>query len=234
MTGADVDAFGAPVGPVVDARPADRPGPVALAGRFGSVARLDASRHGETLWQELNGHDRLWTYMSDGPFADRAAFLTWLTAREALTDPYYYAVIDRDGRAIGVETLMSIRPEMRVVEVGNIMLGPSLQRSPLATETQYLLARYAIEDLRYRRYEWKCYSLNAPSRNAALRFGFKFEGIFRNHMIIKGRSRDTAWFAMTDDDWPTRKAAFERWLDPANFDAQGQQKRSLRELNEAG
>ena len=234
MSGTDVDAFGAPVGPKVDARPAERPGPVALEGRFGSVVRLDAARHGEALWEELEGHDRLWSYMSDGPFADRAAFSTWLTARETLTDPYYYAVLDRDGRAVGVETLMSIRPEMRVIEVGNIMLGPSLQRSPLATETQYLLARYAIETLRYRRYEWKCYSLNAPSRSAALRFGFKFEGIFRNHMIIKGRSRDTAWFAMTDDDWPARKAAFERWLDPANFDAQGRQKQSLRELNGVG
>jgi RimJ/RimL family protein N-acetyltransferase len=234
MSGADVDAFGAPVGPIVDARPAERPGPVALEGRFGSVVRLDAARHGEALWRELEGHNRLWSYMSDGPFADRAAFSTWLAAREALTDPYYYAVVDREGRAVGVETLMSIRPEMRVIEVGNIMLGPSLQRSPLATETQYLLARYAIETLRYRRYEWKCYSLNVPSRNAALRFGFKFEGIFRNHMIIKGRSRDTAWFAMTDDDWPARKAAFERWLDPANFDAAGKQKQSLRELNGVG
>jgi RimJ/RimL family protein N-acetyltransferase len=231
MSGSDVDAVGAPIGPIVDARPAERPGPVALAGRFGSVVRLDASRHGEALWQELEGHDRLWSYMSDGPFVDRAAFLTWLTAREALADPYYYAVLDRDGRAVGVETLMSIRPEMRVIEVGNIVLGPSLQRAPLATETQYLLARYAIETLRYRRYEWKCYSLNAPSRNAALRFGFKFEGIFRNHMIIKGRSRDTAWFAITDGDWPARKAAFERWLDPANFDAAGRQKQSLRDLN---
>jgi RimJ/RimL family protein N-acetyltransferase len=234
MSGSDVDAFGAPIGPAVDARPAERPGPVALAGRFGSVVRLDASRHGEALWRELEGRDRLWTYMSDGPFADRAAFLTWLTAREALADPYYYAVLDREGRAVGLETLMSIRPEMRVIEVGNIVLGPSLQRSPLATETQYLLARYAIETLRYRRYEWKCYSLNGPSRNAALRFGFMFEGIFRNHMIIKGRSRDTAWFAMTDGDWPARKAAFERWLDSANFDAAGRQKQSLRELNGVG
>ena len=233
MTGAGGGAD-APVGPLVDARPAERPGPVALAGRFGSVARLDASRHGEALWQEFKGHDWLWTYMSDGPFADRAAFLTWLTAREALADPYYYAVIDREGRAVGVETLMSIRPEMRVIEVGNIVLGPSLQRSPLATETQYLLARYAIEVLRYRRYEWKCYSLNAPSRNAALRFGFAFEGIFRNHMIVKGRSRDTAWFAMTEENWPARRAAFERWLDPANFDAQGGQKQSLRALNGVG
>jgi RimJ/RimL family protein N-acetyltransferase len=233
MTNAE-RAAQAPVGPEVDAKPAARPGPVALAGRFGSVVRLDASRHGEALWQELKGHDRLWTYMSDGPFADRAAFLTWLTAREALADPYYYAVIDREGRAVGVETLMSTRPEMRVIEVGNIVLGPSLQRSPLATETQYLLARYAIETLRYRRYEWKCYSLNAPSRNAALRFGFTFEGIFRNHMIIKGRSRDTAWFAMLEEEWPARRAAFERWLDPANFDAQGRQQKSLRELNGVG
>jgi RimJ/RimL family protein N-acetyltransferase len=234
MSEPELNPDGSPIGPKVDARPAERPGPVTLAGRFGSVVRLDASRHGEALWQEFKGHDRLWTYMSDGPFADRAAFLAWLTAREALADPYYYAVLDRDGRAVGVETLMSIRPEMRVIEVGNIVLGPSLQRSPLATETQYLLARYAIETLRYRRYEWKCYSLNAPSRNAALRFGFTFEGIFRNHMIIKGRSRDTAWFAMTEEDWPARKAAFERWLDPANFDAQGRQNRSLRELNGVG
>jgi len=126
---------------------------------------------------------------------------------------------------------MSIRPDMRVIEVGNILLAPALQRSRLATETQYLLARHVFETLGYRRYEWKCDALNAPSRRAALRLGFRFEGIFRNHMIVKGRSRDTAWFAMTDADWPARKAAFERWLDPANFDAEGRQRVSLRELN---
>jgi RimJ/RimL family protein N-acetyltransferase len=120
---------------------------------------------------------------------------------------------------------------MRVIEVGSILLGPSLQRSPLATEAQFLLARYSFETLGYRRYEWKCDALNAASRRAALRLGFAFEGIFRNHMIVKGRSRDTAWFAMTDADWPARKAAFERWLDAANFDTEGQQKVRLSELN---
>jgi RimJ/RimL family protein N-acetyltransferase len=129
---------------------------------------------------------------------------------------------------------MSIRPEMRVVEVGNILLGPSLQRTALATEAQYLLARYAFEVLRYRRYEWKCDALNAASRRAALRFGFSFEGIFRDHMIIKGRSRDTAWFAMLEGEWPARKAAFERWLAPVNFAADGTQKKKLGELHGAG
>ncbi len=142
-------------------------------------------------------------------------------------------VVDNKGRALGLETLMSIRPDMRVIEVGNILLSPALQRSPLATEAQFLLARYCFEMLGYRRYEWKCNALNAPSCRAAQRFGFAFEGIFRNHMIVKGRSRDTAWFGMTDADWPARKAAFERWLDPANFDAEGRQKVRLSALNTA-
>ena len=142
-------------------------------------------------------------------------------------DPYFYAIVEPDGRAVGLAALMSIRPEMRVIEVGNILLSPRLQRTPLATEAQYLLARYAFETLGYRRYEWKCDALNAPSRRAALRFGFRYEGIFRDHMIIKGRSRDTAWFAMLEAEWPARKAAFERWLAPENFDAAGAQRERL-------
>jgi RimJ/RimL family protein N-acetyltransferase len=122
---------------------------------------------------------------------------------------------------------MSIRPEMRVVEVGNILLSPRLQRTRLATEAQYLLACYAFETLGYRRYEWKCDALNAASRRAALRLGFRYEGIFRDHMIIKGRSRDTAWFAMLAADWPARRAVFERWLAPENFDAGGTQRERL-------
>src|SRR5262249_18830032 len=144
-----------------------------------------------------------------------------------------YVVADKAGRPLGLMTLMTIRPDMRVIEVGNIMLGPSLQRSPLATEAQFLLARYAFEMLGYRRYEWKCDTLNAPSRRAALRFGFASEGIFRGHITVKGRNRDTAWFAMTDADWPARKSAFERWLDPANFDAGGRQKARLSDLSKA-
>jgi RimJ/RimL family protein N-acetyltransferase len=176
--------------------------------------------------------DVIWTYIAgSGPFADKAAFDAWLERRIAAEDPYAYAVIDGDERVVGTATLMSIRPAMRVIEVGSIVYSPALQRTRLGTEAQYLLARYAIEELRYRRYEWKCDSLNAPSRRAALRYGFVFEGIFRQHMISNGRNRDTAWFAIIDADWPARKAAFERWLDPANFDAAGRQIETLARLN---
>ena len=222
-----------PVGPPADPTPARRPQAVTLAGRFGLVQRLDAARHVDSLWAALKGHDRLWTYMAYGPFADRAAFSAWLALRETLDDPFSYAIVDPTRGALGIAALMSIRPDMRVIEVGNILLAPALQRSGLATEAQFLLARYAFEMLGYRRYEWKCDALNAPSRRAALRFGFRFEGTFRSHMIVKGRNRDTAWFAITDTDWPARRLAFERWLDPANFDAEGGQKVSLRVLNGA-
>lgn len=222
------------VGPPVDASPAQQPATIALKGRFGAVERLDVPRHGDSLWQALEGHDRLWTYMFHGPFADRAAFAAWLGGHQTLGDPFYYAIVDRSGSACGLAALMSIRPDMRVIEIGHIMLAPGLQRSGLATEAQFLLAAYVFETLGYRRYEWKCDALNSRSRRAALRLGFAFEGIFRNHMIVKERSRDTAWFAMTDGDWPARKAAFERWLAPDNFDAEGRQRTSLRTLNDAG
>jgi RimJ/RimL family protein N-acetyltransferase len=127
---------------------------------------------------------------------------------------------------------MEIRPAMRVIEIGHIVYGTPLQRTPLATEAQYLLARYVFETLGNRRYEWKCNARNTASRNAALRFGFTFEGIFRQHMIVKGRNRDTAWYSMLDGEWPARKAAFERWLAPENFDADGRQKTSLSALND--
>jgi RimJ/RimL family protein N-acetyltransferase len=225
---------GQPIGFRVDSQPAGRPDAVILTGRYGNVERLDASRHGARLWEAVRGHDKIWTYMAYGPFADESAFSDWLATRVALTDPYYYAIVEPSGRAIGLATLMAIRPDMQVIEVGNILLAPSLQRTVLATEAQYLLARYAFETLRYRRYEWKCDALNAASRRAALRFGFSFEGIFRDHMIIKGRSRDTAWFAMLAAEWPDRKEAFERWLAPENFAADGTQKTKLGELNGNG
>jgi RimJ/RimL family protein N-acetyltransferase len=222
---------GQPVGLPVDETPAHRPGPVTLAGRYGRVERL-ARRHAEDLWQACAGHDGIWTYMSTyGPFADAAAFAQWVASRVVLDDPYSYAVLDPSGRALGIATLMEIRPEMRVVEVGHIVYSPALQRSPLGTEAQYLLARYAFETLGYRRYEWKCNALNAPSHRAALRYGFVYEGTFRQHVIAKGRNRDNAWFSMLDSEWPARKAAFERWLAPANFDADGRQRTRLSELN---
>jgi RimJ/RimL family protein N-acetyltransferase len=221
-----------PVGPPVDATPAAWPGPARLAGRYGSVARLDAARDAAALWRAFGGHDELWTYISaHGPFADEDIFLAWLRAREALKDPFYYTVCNEHDRAIGLVALMEIRPAMRVIEVGSIVYSPLLQRTALATETQYLIARYAFETLGYRRYEWKCDSLNAPSRRAALRYGFSFEGIFRQHMITKGRSRDTAYFSMLDSEWPMRKGNFERWLAPENFDTEGRQKISLAALN---
>jgi len=221
-----------PLGPPVDPTPAPRPGAVTLAGRFGTLARLDHARDAGPLWYAVGRHDSIWTYISSqGPFADQAQFAGWLEERQAREDPYYYAVLDPEGRAAGLVALMEIRPAMRVIEIGSIVYGPALQRTPLATETQYLMARYAFEALGYRRYEWKCDSLNTPSRRAALRYGFIFEGIFRQHMITKGHSRDTAWFSMIDSEWPSRKRNFERWLAAENFDSAGRQKLSLAALN---
>jgi RimJ/RimL family protein N-acetyltransferase len=224
----DVDPHtGQPVGFPVDATPAQPPQPVRLAGRHGAVERLDPQRHGDSLWEAVQGHPHLWTYMAFGPFADAASFSDWLASRQLSSDPFFYAIVQPSGRAVGLAALMSIRPEMRVIEVGNILLSPRLQRTPLATEAQYLLARYAFDTLGYRRCEWKCDALNAPSRRAALRFGFRYEGLFRDHMIIKGRSRDTAWFAMLATEWPARKAAFERWLAAENFNTDGTQRARL-------
>ena len=222
---------GQPVGLRVDATPAKRPGPATLEGRFGRVERL-TMEHTHGLWAAYAGHDAIWTYLSTyGPFADAAAFTAWLQSRTTLDDPYSYAIVDNTGRALGIATLMEIRPAMRVIEVGHIVYSPTLMRTPLGTEAQYLLARYAFETLGYRRYEWKCNALNAASRNAALRYGFSYEGTFRQHLIAKGRNRDNAWFSMLDSEWPVRKAAFERWLAPENFDSKGRQIESLSVLN---
>jgi RimJ/RimL family protein N-acetyltransferase len=175
----------------------------------------------------MRGHEHIWTYIFVGPFADDGALARYIAECEQNQQRIFYAVADASGRAVGILSLMEIRPTMRVIEVGNIVYAPTLQRTPLATEAQYLIAQYAFETLGYRRYEWKCDSLNAPSRRAAARFGFTFEGIFRQHMINKGRNRDTAWFSMLDSEWPARKAAFEHWLAPENFDSNGRQKKRL-------
>jgi len=221
---------GQPIGPPVDSNPARRPEPVTLEGRFGRVERL-AQHHDSSLWDALKSHGRIWTYMSSyGPFADFPAFSAWVGSRLPLDDPYSYAVVDKSGRAVGIAALMEIRPVMRSIEVGHIVYSPALQRTQLATEAQYLLARYAFETLGYRRYEWKCNALNAASHRAALRYGFVYEGILRQHTIAKGRNRDTAYFSMLDSEWPARKAAFERWLAPENFDSEGRQKAKLGEI----
>jgi RimJ/RimL family protein N-acetyltransferase len=208
-------------------QPRGRPGDVRLEGHYGGIEKLDAQRHGADLWAAFKGHPEIWDYMPSGPFESETAFQGWLKERAALDDPYFYAILDKSGRALGMAALMRITPDMGVIEVGNIAYSPALQRTPLGTEAQYLLAAYAFDTLHYRRYEWKCNALNAASRRAAKRYGFTFEGVFRQHMVVKGKNRDTAWFAITDGEWPLRKAAFERWLDPENFDAQGRQKTRL-------
>ena len=220
-----------PIGGLVDPTAAERPGPVTLQGRFCRLEKLDPAGHTDGLWQALKDDDRVWTYMANGPYPDAKAFANWVDERAVMLDPYSYVVADFvSGRPLGIVTLMEIRPAARVIEIGNIVYSPALQRTAAATEAQYLMARYVFDDLRYRRYEWKCNALNAPSMRAAERLGFTYEGTFRQHMIIKGRSRDTAWFSITDGEWPRVRAAFEAWLDPSNFDAAGKQKTSLRDL----
>ncbi len=223
---------GQPVGlPVGSTAPAERPGPVTLKGRYGRLEKLTPG-HAADLWAVFAGHDRVWTYIStDGPFRSAEAFTAFIAKRAAATDPFAYAIIDPSDRAVGYLTLMRIVPEMRVIEVGHVLYSPELQRTPLGTETQYLLARYVFETLGYRRYEWKCDALNAASRRAALRYGFSYEGTFRQNMIAKGRNRDVAWFSMLDSEWPARKQNFERWLAPENFDGDGRQKLGLAALN---
>jgi RimJ/RimL family protein N-acetyltransferase len=233
MTAPERASTGQPIGPVVGTGPARRPESVVLEGHFGRVEKL-AAIHAPDLWEAVKRHDEIWTYMSSyGPFANPAEFADWVADRAKLDDPFSYAVVNSSGRVLGIATLMEIRPAMRVIEVGHIVYSPDLQRTPLATEAQYLLARYAFERLGYRRYEWKCNALNAASRRAALRFGFTFEGIMRQHKIAKGRNRDTAFFSLLDHEWPSARSAFEQWLEPGNFDGKGRQRRTLEEIRNA-
>jgi RimJ/RimL family protein N-acetyltransferase len=221
---------GLPIGPVIDGAPAKKPSRVTLTGRYVTVCPLNADSHSKDLFEGTHGHDRerLWLYMSEGPFTDLASFRDYLVKRAASEDPLSFAIVDiSSGRAVGHASYMRITPEHRVIEVGNIFYTTQFQRSTGATEAMFLMAKHAFEDLGYRRYEWKCNAFNEPSRKAALRLGFTFEGVFRKHMIQKRRSRDTAWYATADDDWPSRKVGFERWLSPDNFSAHGRQLRPL-------
>ncbi|CAH1654192.1 RimJ/RimL family protein N-acetyltransferase [Hyphomicrobiales bacterium] len=228
MTSSGIDA-GSAVQPAEGA-----PQRVVLPGRYCRLEPLDTARHAADLWRALAGHDRLWDYLMQEPFADEASFTAYVAEREARPDPLCYVVVDAGtGKAVGWASLMEIRPQQGVIEVGNVLFSPLLQRTPMATEAIALLAGYVFDRLGYRRFEWKCNALNAPSRRAAQRFGFTFEGIFRQHMIVKGRNRDTAWFAMLDSEWPACRAAFAAWLDPGNFDAKGMQLRSLAAIRES-
>jgi RimJ/RimL family protein N-acetyltransferase len=223
-----------PIGPLVGAHPARRPERVMLEGRWITLAPLDAEKHAEALYAGSNGdgvRESVWTYLPYGPFANLASFAADIELKARSVDPQFFAVIDNgSGRAVGYQSLMRIDPANRVIEVGHVMYTPAMQRTARATEAQYLFAQYVFDALGNRRYEWKCDNLNAPSKRAAGRFGLTFEGVFRQHMIVKGRNRDTAWFAMLDGEWPARKAAYERWLSPDNFDADGRQRQRLSEL----
>jgi RimJ/RimL family protein N-acetyltransferase len=173
----------------------------------------------------------VWDWLADGPYRNEVELRQALEAKQAGASALFLAIVPRaSDRAEGYASYMRIEPVHGVIEVGNILLAPSLQRTTAATEAMYLMARHIFEDLGYRRYEWKCNANNAPSRRAALRLGFKFEGIFRQHMIIKGQNRDTAWFSMLDSEWPAVKEGLEIWLDPGNFDGEGKQRRSLTEI----
>ena len=223
-----------PIGEKVDTRPARRPERATLAGRAVTLVPLDAEAHADALFDGANGgdRDRVWTYLFDGPYADRAVFRANIEAKAKSEDPLFFAVIDNaSGQAVGYQTFLRIEPKHRVIEVGNIIYTPAMQRTIGATEAQYLFARHVFDELGYRRYEWKCNSLNAPSKRAALRLGFTFEGVFRQHMIVKGRNRDTAWYSMLDGEWPARRAAFEQWLAPRKFRSSGRQQVALPALN---
>jgi RimJ/RimL family protein N-acetyltransferase len=191
---------------------------------------LDPERHAESLFasSHADGAERLWEHLAYGPFADQDEFTVWLKKQAASADPLFFAVVDWESmRALGMASFMRMVPEFGVIEIGHIWFSPELQRTRQATEAIYLLAKHAFDDLGNRRLEWKCDSLNEPSKRAAERFGFRYEGVFRQHMVVKGRNRDTTWFSMTDGEWPLRKAAFEAWLAPENFDEEGRQRKSL-------
>jgi len=205
-----------------------------LAGMLVILEPLNPEEHGEALWNCLSGaeNDPLWDYLPEGPFPERGAFHAYVSRKANSSEAVCYAIVTKDsGLALGIASLMRIDRLNRVIEVGGIHYSRALQRTAAATEAMYLLARYALDDLHYRRYEWKCNALNIPSRRAAERLGFTFEGIFRQHMIVKGKNRDTAWYSMLDSEWPDRKRRLEAWLSPDNFTADGTQRRSLAGLD---
>jgi RimJ/RimL family protein N-acetyltransferase len=228
------NAHGQPIGlPLPDWTPRPRPARVTLDGSHCRLEPLDAQRHGAELYAAYAAapDDRDWTYLAVGPFADEAGYLDYARGAAASEDPLHYAVIDRaSGRAVGTLALMRIDPANGVIEIGSVTFSRALQRTPASTEAQYLLMRYAFDTLGYRRYEWKCDALNASSRKSALRLGFRFEGTFRQAVVYKGRSRDTAWFSITDRDWPAVAAAFAAWLAPAQRDDRGVQRLPLAAL----
>ncbi len=223
--------LGLPVGfTLEDWSACERPPKTVIEGRYCRVEPIDPARHGADL-HEANLKDRegaIWTYLPYGPFASLDEYRAWIVSSCLGEDPLFHAILDKaSGKAVGVASYLRIEPAVGVIEVGHINYAPELQKTAAATESMYLLMRRVFDELGYRRYEWKCDALNAGSRAAATRLGFQFEGIFRQATIYKGRNRDTAWFGITDQDWPDIRRRMEAWLDPANFDTEGRQKQSM-------
>lgn len=210
--------------------PPPRPRALALAGRFAALEPLVPERHAADLFCRFEGADAIWDYMPVGPFASQASFHRWMREATQADDPCFFAITNREtGRVEGFCALLNIVEEQGRIEIGFIAMSPVLQRTRAASEAMYLAMEWAFE-AGYRRYEWKCNALNLPSRRAAQRLGLSFEGVFRQHMVVKGRNRDTAWFAATDTDWPALKEAHRAWLAPSNFDAGGRQRERLSDL----
>lgn len=211
-------------------QPCPRPELDPMIGRYCRLEALCPETHASQLFEAFSDdtEQRNWTYLPYGPFSTLNDFKGWLTNASQSNDPLFYTIIDqRNGQAVGLASYLRIEPTVGVIEVGHIHFSPRLQKTPLATETMFLMMRYAFDTLGYRRYEWKCDACNQGSRNAAQRLGFQFEGIFRQATLYKGRNRDTAWFSIIDKEWPALKAMFEIWLDASNFDRNGQQHNNL-------
>ncbi len=228
--------LGLPIGAPLDgwtARPF--PGDEPMTGRYCRVEPLDPDRHDRDLFEAFHAdrEDRIWTYLPYGPFHDSESLSAWLEQICRGNDPKFHAVIESGtGKAAGITSYLNIKPSTGVIEVGHINYSPALQRRPAGTEAMFLMMNRVFSELGYRRYEWKCDALNARSRRAALRLGFRFEGVFRHATIYKGRNRDTAWFSIIDSEWPAVERAFSQWLAPANFDLLGRQKLALAKLIE--
>ena len=211
----------------------ERPSAPVIEGRYVRLERLDAGRHADELFEasDTAEADQKFRWLFETPPADRNIFRAWVEKVAASEDPLFYAVIDKaSGKVAGRQTYMRIDTTHGVIEIGNIYWGPLVSQRPAATEALYLFAKHAFDDLGYRRFEWKCNDDNLPSKKAAARFGFTAEGVFRQHLVVKGLNRDTAWFSIIDKDWVALKPAYEAWLSPENFDAEGKQKRRLEEF----
>jgi len=216
-----------------DWTPRAKPDRKILEGRYCRLEPIDGSRHGEQLFEASTVSDAAerFRWLFEYPPRDRAEFQSWLDKVQVSEDPLFFAVVDKSsGKAAGRQSLMRIDITHGVIEIGAIYWGPLVSRRPAATEALYLFAQYVFDELGYRRFEWKCHNMNEPSKRAAARFGFKFEGVFRQHVVFKGENRDTAWFSIIDGEWPALRAAYEAWLDPDNFDAAGSQKRTLEDF----